>query len=49
MSSLTEKNTGKTYWRSLDDLGDTERFREIVRNEFPGLEEELARQESTSH
>ncbi len=42
MSSITEKKTGKTYWRSLDDLADTDRFQEIVRNEFPGFEEELA-------
>ena len=42
MSSITEKKTGKTYWRSLDDLADTARFQEIVRNEFPGFEQELA-------
>jgi len=42
MSSITEKKTGKTYWRSLEDLADTDRFQEIVRNEFPGFEEELA-------
>ena len=46
MSSITEKKTGKSYWRSLDDLADSDRFQEIVRNEFPGFEEELATPQS---
>jgi MoCo/4Fe-4S cofactor protein with predicted Tat translocation signal len=35
--------TGKTYWRSLDDLADTPEFREFVHREFPaGATEMLA-------
>ena len=27
--------TGKTYWRSVDELADTPAFREMVKREFP--------------
>jgi MoCo/4Fe-4S cofactor protein with predicted Tat translocation signal len=27
--------TGKTYWRSVDELADTPAFREMVQREFP--------------
>jgi MoCo/4Fe-4S cofactor protein with predicted Tat translocation signal len=30
-----ETGRGKTFWRSLDELADTEAFRELVRQEFP--------------
>ena len=37
MSSMkTEKETGLTYWRSLDELASTPEFREAVQREFPG-------------
>jgi MoCo/4Fe-4S cofactor protein with predicted Tat translocation signal len=34
MPSLNQTE-GKAYWRSLNDLADTEEFRDMVRNEFP--------------
>jgi molybdopterin-containing oxidoreductase family iron-sulfur binding subunit len=33
--------TGKEYWRSLDDLAGTPKFKEWVENEFPGHAEEM--------
>jgi len=33
---------GKGYWRSLEELTQTPRFRTFLEQEFPGLEEELA-------
>ena len=30
------KNTGPTYWRSLDELAQTPEFKEAVQREFPG-------------
>ncbi len=32
---------GKDYWRSLDELADSEAYRAFVEKEFPGLAEEL--------
>ena len=32
---------GKDYWRSLDELADSDAYRAFVAKEFPGLEEEL--------
>jgi len=46
MSSIKKNKTGKTYWRSLDDLSNSPRFQEIVQNEFPGFEEELSTESS---
>jgi MoCo/4Fe-4S cofactor protein with predicted Tat translocation signal len=36
MPSLDLKKTGKTFWRSLDELADTEEFREFMASEFAG-------------
>jgi len=36
------ENTGKKYWRSLDELADTQEFREWVSKEFPGGTEMLS-------
>jgi molybdopterin-containing oxidoreductase family iron-sulfur binding subunit len=36
MSSMKEKETGPTYWRSLDELAGTPEFQEAVQREFPG-------------
>ncbi|MEJ2188544.1 MAG: TAT-variant-translocated molybdopterin oxidoreductase, partial [Acidobacteriota bacterium] len=33
-----KKNSGPTYWRSLDELAQTPEFREAVRREFPNDE-----------
>ena len=35
MSSLNDKPTGRQYWRSLDELADTEEFRDWLYREFP--------------
>jgi MoCo/4Fe-4S cofactor protein with predicted Tat translocation signal len=35
MPPLDGKNTGRTYWRSLDELADTPEFRAMVEREFP--------------
>ncbi|MGE0480175.1 MAG: TAT-variant-translocated molybdopterin oxidoreductase [Phycisphaerae bacterium] len=40
MPSLTPGG-GKTYWRSLEELADTPRFRELVEREFPSLAPDL--------
>ncbi len=37
MPSVSGPATGRTYWRSLDDLANTEEFRRFVENEFPSL------------
>ncbi len=39
MKTLT--TTGKTYWRSLDQLADTDEFRQFVEREFPDSASEL--------
>ena len=39
--SVSERRTGREYWRSLDELADTPAFRSLVEKEFPGLAEEL--------
>ncbi|MDG2384840.1 MAG: TAT-variant-translocated molybdopterin oxidoreductase [Pirellulaceae bacterium] len=36
-----KKTTGKSYWRSLDELQDTPQFREFVEREFPTAASEL--------
>ena len=44
MSSLDGNGTaqrGKAYWRSLDDLADTPRFRRFVEREFPAFAEKM--------
>jgi MoCo/4Fe-4S cofactor protein with predicted Tat translocation signal len=35
MSSLNDAQTGKTYWRSLDELAETPEFKKFVESEFP--------------
>jgi len=35
MSSINNKPTGREYWRSLDELADTEEFRDFLYREFP--------------
>jgi MoCo/4Fe-4S cofactor protein with predicted Tat translocation signal len=42
MPPLEEIATGKAYWRSLEELADTPRFRRLVRQEFPGFEGALS-------
>ncbi len=34
------RQTGPAYWRSLEELAETEQFRAFVENEFPGYEPE---------
>ena len=44
MSSLDGSGTarrGKAYWRSLDELADTPRFRRFVEQEFPAFAEKI--------
>ena len=41
MPSLTADKSGKTYWRSLDELADTPEFRQWVATEFPSQAEKL--------
>jgi molybdopterin-containing oxidoreductase family iron-sulfur binding subunit len=36
MPPVTAKNTGRAYWRSLDELADSPQFRQLIENEFPG-------------
>ncbi len=38
---LTRNATGKAYWRSLDQLAGTARFRDFAEREFPALASEL--------
>jgi molybdopterin-containing oxidoreductase family iron-sulfur binding subunit len=35
MPSLTDRPTGREYWRSLDEVADSPRFREFLHHEFP--------------
>jgi len=37
MPSLGEDNSGRAYWRSLDELADTPEFRRFVESEFPSM------------
>jgi len=37
MPSLNERNSGKSYWRSLDELTDSPEFRSFLAREFPHL------------
>src|SRR5438132_13106732 len=30
-----EHKSGRSYWRSLEELADTDEFRQLVENEFP--------------
>jgi MoCo/4Fe-4S cofactor protein with predicted Tat translocation signal len=39
--NVTGTRNGREYWRSLDELADTEEYRALVEREFPGLAEEL--------
>src|SRR4051812_28355896 len=41
MSTLKDKLTGPTYWRSLNELADTQEFQEAVAREFPAGATEL--------
>lgn len=41
MPSIKADITGKDYWRSLNELADTEEFQEFVRREFPQNADEL--------
>jgi MoCo/4Fe-4S cofactor protein with predicted Tat translocation signal len=40
---VEQTQTGKQYWRSLDDLADTPQFRQFVENEFPNFAPDLLR------
>ena len=35
LASKLQGQTGQRYWRSLDDLANTEEFRSFVQAEFP--------------
>jgi molybdopterin-containing oxidoreductase family iron-sulfur binding subunit len=37
----SSQNTGRTYWRSLDDLANTPEFRDFLHREFPANASEL--------
>jgi molybdopterin-containing oxidoreductase family iron-sulfur binding subunit len=41
MPPLDDTPTGQRYWRSLDELANTEQFRTFVENEFPNFAPEL--------
>ncbi|TWT45247.1 Tetrathionate reductase subunit B precursor [Phycisphaerae bacterium RAS1] len=41
MPSMTQPPGGKLYWRSLDELAQTPRFRAFVEKEFPALASDL--------
>jgi len=41
MPPVSGPATGKTYWRSLDELADTPEFRKFVESEFPNFAPEL--------
>jgi molybdopterin-containing oxidoreductase family iron-sulfur binding subunit len=34
----TQGRTGREFWRSLEEMADTERFRELLHREFPALD-----------
>ena len=40
-SKIADRTTGSKYWRSLDELADTPKFREFVEKEFPGYAPQL--------
>src|SRR5262245_16176199 len=42
MPSLTGRESGKVYWRSLDELAETPEFRALVEREFPYLDDQAA-------
>ena len=41
MSSLKQGPTGRTYWRSLDELSETPEFKTFLHREFPSGASEL--------
>ena len=47
--SCPEPETGRTYWRSLDQLSDTPAFREWLHREFPSGASELIDPVSRRH
>jgi len=40
-AKATAGKTGRTYWRSLEELADTDEFRDAVEREFPPAASEL--------
>jgi molybdopterin-containing oxidoreductase family iron-sulfur binding subunit len=46
MPSLGENNSGRAYWRSLDELADTPEFRRFVESEFPSMASWLSKSPS---
>ena len=38
---MNHRDTGRTYWRSLDELSDTPEFRTFMHREFPAGASEL--------
>ncbi len=41
MPQINLRHSGRDYWRSLDELADTEEFRHFMKEEFPGHNAEL--------
>src|SRR5262245_21957301 len=37
IKEMSGKNTGREFWRSLEEYADTDRFREFLHREFPAL------------
>ena len=48
MSSMNHRDTGRTYWRSLDELSDTPEFRTFMHREFPAGASELMEEDRRS-
>ena len=48
MSSMNHRDTGRTYWRSLDELADTPEFRTFMHREFPAGASELMEEDRRS-
>jgi MoCo/4Fe-4S cofactor protein with predicted Tat translocation signal len=48
MPSINHRDTGRTYWRSLDELADTPEFRTFMHREFPAGASELMEEDRRS-
>lgn len=48
MPSMNHRDTGRTYWRSLDELADTPEFRTFMHREFPAGASELMEEDRRS-
>ena len=41
MPSVSDRGSGRLYWRSLDELADSPEFRAVVEHEFPYLSDAM--------